>query len=122
MTGSSAPSYGALIQFHSPFVVVNKAGCVALAEPCNLSCAQAMLAPFACQGASCGPSCSDSAGYQACETDALSCASCGAYTAAASACTMQLSGAQHPAAAFCALTSTTFQASYTAVATFMCGS
>jgi hypothetical protein len=120
-TPSSASAYGALIGY-SDDVLVNVPGCIALAEPCNLGCAQAILAAEACDDAACGsPFCTDFASFNACASQSQS-ASCGCSGFAASAaCESQITGAQHPAETTCNLNATTTQALFTSVATFLCG-
>jgi hypothetical protein len=119
-TKSTAASHGALVAY-SAAVVVNQAGCIALTEPCNTQCAQAVSDMYACEDSACGSTlCPDFTSYSTCASEADSCTSCGGYATAAN-CSSQLTGAQHPAAATCNLAGTTFQAVYTSVATFMCG-
>jgi hypothetical protein len=119
-TKSTAASYGALVEY-SAAVVINTAGCVALAEPCNTQCARAVSAMYACEDSACGfGACTDFTSYSTCTSEADSCSACGGYANAAN-CSSLLTGAQHPAAATCNLAGTTFQAVYTSVASFMCG-
>jgi hypothetical protein len=119
-TDSTAASYGALVAY-SEAVVVNTPGCIALAEPCNTQCAQAVSALYACEDDACGLGlCADFNSYSTCSNEADSCTSCGGYATAAN-CSSLITGAQHPAAATCNLAGTTFQPVYTSVATFMCG-
>jgi hypothetical protein len=119
-TGSTATSYGALIGY-SQALVINTAGCIALAEPCNTPCAQAISAMYACEDDACGSTlCPDYATYSTCASEADSCTACGGYATAAN-CSSSITGAAHPAAAACNVAATTAQAAYTSVATFMCG-
>jgi hypothetical protein len=119
-TDSTATSYGALIAY-SGATFVNEAGCIALAEPCNEPCAQAISDLTACEDAACGSTfCADLTTYDACRSQADSCTSCSGY-ATATGCASLITGAQHPAEATCNLNATTFQAFYTSIATFMCG-
>jgi hypothetical protein len=119
-TDSTAARYGALIAY-SQAVVINTAGCIALAEPCNTQCAQAISALSACEDNACGSTlCPDYASYSTCASEADSCTACGGYATAAN-CSSSITGATHPAAAACNVAATTAQAAYTSVATFMCG-
>jgi hypothetical protein len=119
-TDSAATSYGALIGY-SQEVVANEAGCIALVEPCNQPCAEAIMEQFACEDAACGSTdCADPTTYSTCANQADSCTACSGYANAA-ACSSLITGAQHPAEAACNLNATTFQALYTSVATFICG-
>jgi hypothetical protein len=119
-TDSTAASYGALVAY-SQALIVNQAGCIALAEPCNAQCAQAISAVTACEDDACGSIlCPDYASYSTCASEADSCTACSGFATAAN-CVSMITGAGHPAAAACNLAATTAQAAYTSVATFMCG-
>jgi hypothetical protein len=118
-TDRTATSYGALIGY-SQATYLNVAGCVALVEPCNQPCAQTLSDLNACEDGACGSTfCADTTSYNACAMQADSCTSCSGY-ANSTNCFSLITGAQHPAEAACALNATTFQALYSAVATFMC--
>jgi hypothetical protein len=119
-TSSTAASYGAIIAY-SQALVVNQAGCIALAEPCNTQCAQAISAMSACEDDACGSTlCPDYASYSTCASEAASCTACSGFATAAN-CSSLITGAAHPAAGACNLGAATAQAAYTSVATFMCG-
>jgi hypothetical protein len=121
-TGSSAAAYGVLIGYSLGslvFVEVNQAGCIALAEPCNLPCAQAMQAETECSNAACSSYCATLSSYDTCATESDSCGCSGYATSAA--CQTQITGTQHPAESTCDLNGVSFQAIYNATATFMCG-
>ncbi len=122
-TPSTASRYGVLIGFPGNVVELNVAGCVALAEPCNLPCAQTSLAIAQCREAACSTtSCPDQSEQLSCATAADACTSCEQYVTA-SACLTELTGPTHPAQTLCALgsNSTPTQTQYAAVAAFMCG-
>jgi hypothetical protein len=102
---------------------LNVAGCVALAEPCNLPCAKISLATAQCREAACSTtSCPDQSQQLSCVMAADACTACENY-AMASACLTELAGPTHPAQTLCSLgnNSTPTQAQYAAVAAFMCG-
>ena len=122
-TPSTATAYGALIQFSGDVVELNEAGCVALAEPCNLECAKAWLAGIECREAACTSSeCADQDDLIECTMTAETCTACEAYTQAGG-CMTQLTGPDHPAGALCAIGSENAVTldDYTSLATFMCG-
>ena len=122
-TPSSATSYGVLIAYPGNVVELNEAGCVALAEPCNLPCAETWLASVQCREAACAPTfCPNQSDQIACATQAAACSACEGY-AQVSSCMTDLSGPSHPAGMLCSIGSsaTPTQAEYTAVAAFMCG-
>jgi len=122
-TPSTATAYGALIQFPGDVVELNEAGCVALAEPCNLECAQTWLAGIQCREAACtSTECIEQSDLLGCTMTAATCATCEAYTQAAG-CMTQLTGPDHPAGALCAIGSENdvTLGDYTSLATFMCG-
>jgi hypothetical protein len=120
-TDSTATSYGAVIGY-SQSVIANEAGCLALVEPCNAPCAQAVSDMYACEDAACGSTfCTDFASYNTCASQADACTSCSGYSSSAQ-CLSSITGTAHPAESICNLTATTFQPLYTSIATFMCGS
>jgi hypothetical protein len=122
-TPSTAAAYGALIQFPGDVVELNEAGCVALAEPCNLECAQTWLAGIECRDAACtSTECTDQGDLIECTMTAATCTACEAYTQAAG-CMTELTGPDHPAGALCAIGSENdvTLGDYTSLATFMCG-
>jgi hypothetical protein len=108
----------------------NVAGCVALAEPCNLPCAKAILDDYLCAFSACdiadGGLCASAS-----EADLTTCLSASDSTTGCSCygyssydtCTGALLAdpANHPAAGLCSLGNTNFQPSYMAIATFICG-
>jgi hypothetical protein len=121
-TASTASAYGVLIQFPGNVVELNVAGCVALAEPCNLPCAKTWLASIECREAACtSADCPDQGDQITCAKTAAGCSACQAYASAAG-CVDALTGAAHPAGALCAISSsdTITAGDYTSVATFMC--
>lgn len=122
-TPSTATAYGALIQFPGDVVELDEAGCVALAEPCNLECAQTWLASIECRESACtSTECTEQSDLIECAMTAAACTACEAYAQAA-ACMAQLTGPEHPAGALCAIGSENDVTSsdYTSLATFMCG-
>jgi hypothetical protein len=119
-TPASAASYGAIIGF-SQEETANEAGCLALVEACNLPCAQAMLALNQCEEGACGtPNCTDYASFSQCTTQADTCSTCSDYVTPAS-CSQSILGSDHPAATICGISAITFKDTFTAIATFMCG-
>ena len=116
---STGPYLGALTATGG-FVAVNVAGCIALLEPCNESCAHDYLATIECEAAACG-TCARMAGVtsaelDACESTAAACG-CRAY-ADKSACTELFTGPDHPAAG---CMQSTFAAAYDVAAEVFCG-
>jgi len=127
-TPQTASSYGPVIQTTTGVPQINQAGCVALLEPCNLSCAEALLGAFQCEGAACAANCSDplttseSFDYETCIDTAAGCdpQGCDSYVTRSS-CTVALTGVAHPASV-CVMTSTsTFEAAYNAIGPLFCG-
>jgi hypothetical protein len=116
----TASRWGALVAGPSGNAYVNVGGCIALAEPCNAACGQALAAVEGCDDVACG-TCA-SATYNACLSSADTCGACLGFDTA-SACRSSLMSSEHPAFADCwgSATSPTFQQLYTNVATFMCG-
>jgi hypothetical protein len=129
-TTSSDSRYGPLLEFTGPqpFLVVNFPGCIAAAEPCNVSCAMAGLADFQCDLAACNFMTGACVGYpesviQQCYDEADATCGCEGYHVS-QLCFMSLLAdpASHPAATLCALTQVDdFVASYQAIAAYMCG-
>lgn len=104
---------------------LNLAGCIALAEPCNTPCAEALNGVLQCSVAACQASCQADppSELQQCQQDSeQSCTTCqGFFTSAA--CIAQLTGAAHPAAALCGFSYAAGSLEeFTAVATMICGS
>ncbi len=130
----SASLYGAVIiegaGSANGYTYPNVGGCVALAEPCNQGCAEAILADDLCGFAACsvgdGGLCASAS-----ETDVSAClaaadstinCSCGGYIGYQGCIgALVADPAKHPAVSLCALTQTNFEVSYVAIATFMCG-
>jgi hypothetical protein len=122
-TPSTASAYGVFIQFVGTALELNEAGCVALAEPCNLECAKTWLASIECREAACtSTNCPAQTEQIACATSAAGCSACEGYADAAS-CMTELTGPDHPAGTLCAIGSDegVTMDDYTSVATFMCG-
>jgi len=129
VTDSTASAYGASIAIPGvDSYQINAPGCIALAEPCNQPCAEALLAELLCGYASCDPAANgncavDSAATlmaeEACfaraTTPTSPACACMGYAAAA-ACKEQLSGLSTTK---CGGGST--EASFKNLATFMCG-
>ena len=130
MTSSTAPRYGALINFPGPmpYSLVNFPGCIALAEPCNLPCAEAALADMECDLVACdlasGPCAgASSAIRQSCiDASDTSCGCAGYHASQNCYQTLLVDPSSHPAVSLCGLADLAdFGANFTAVATFMCG-
>jgi hypothetical protein len=130
VTQSTAPEYGPIIYYGGafPLEVINVAGCIALAEPCNLPCAEAALAYLACNLDACNPGAgpcngASNAEVLSCIPEAETCG-CVGYSIPDN-CYMGLvdDPAAHPAVALCNLADAGAfdEANYTAIATFMCG-
>jgi hypothetical protein len=128
-TDASAPRYGALLN-SGAYSQVNFAGCIALAEPCNQPCASAILAVYECNLDACNPSSgpctvTDQASLtreDACLSAAdATCGCAGFDTATQCFAELQQEPAKHPAVELCDVGTSSFDAGYTAVATFMCG-
>lgn len=125
LTDSTSAQYGVLIAFPGNQAALNVAGCIALAEPCNIPCAKALLADIECKSAACNVTtncASNPNANTACETAAESCTACSGYFNQ-TGCLQDLRGAQHPAQQNCGTgtASLPFGTTYTAIATFMCG-
>jgi len=100
-TPVTASAYGPLVVQANRLTTLNTGGCVALLEPCNLACGQAMTALQACTEAACAPSCpvTDGASAQAltaCQETASACG-CASYRDARS-CFDAIAGRAGPAA------------------------
>jgi|HubBroStandDraft_2_1064218.scaffolds.fasta_scaffold16470_3 hypothetical protein len=127
-TPNTASAYGVFIQYSGSVVELNEAGCVALAEPCNLKCAQTWLASIECREAACtSTDCPEQSDQIVCAMSAASCSACEGYAEAA-ACMTELTGPDHPAGTLCAIGSddivtedSVTMEDYTSVASFMCG-
>jgi len=123
-TQSTAKAYGALIEFPGNVVELNEAGCVALAESCNLPCAKTWLASIECREAACTSTyCPVQSDQISCAMTAAACSACEGYEKAAD-CMMDLEGPGHLAGEWCAIGATDngpTQTDYTSLATFMCG-
>jgi len=129
-TTSTDSHYGPLLEFTGPmnFLVVNFPGCIAAAEPCNVSCAMAGLADFQCDLAACNfvsGACvgSSQSVIQQCYDQADSTCGCEGYHLSQLCFQSMLADpASHPAATLCALGQVdSFVASYQAIAAYMCG-
>jgi hypothetical protein len=123
----TASAYGAAIEIDGTgSFVINVPGCVALAEPCNLPCAKAVLAQVACAYASCDPTtiCAGAAptDLSACvaaataDPGAAAPCACQGYKAVVTECGNRLNG---PSTAKCGGATTLEK--YRNVAAFMCG-
>jgi len=122
-TQHTASAFGALVEY-SGIVYANLPGCVAIVEPCNQACAQAVQALTLCDLGACNPAtyCPSQSAYDTCRTAAESgtCA-CDAFAASAN-CMASIAAAGHPAYATCFGSQTSdFQTTFTAVATVICG-
>jgi hypothetical protein len=129
-----ASQYGAVIVegagSANGYTYPNLGGCIALAEPCNKGCAEAVLADDLCGFAACsimsgGPCATASeAAASAClaSSDSTADCSCGGYIDYQD-CLGALIGDEthHPSVSLCALDQTDFEVSYEAIADFMCG-
>jgi hypothetical protein len=127
-------SYGALIGFPNS-TSLNLAGCIALAEPCNLQCGKDVQAADQCSHVACDSACPVMNGnmqqfsaWETCVNEAESQCGCEAYGAAASSCETQLDVAGHDAFSYCfagenlaQAPPTFFQDAYGSIAAFMCG-
>jgi len=131
LTESTAPGYGPIIYFKDGpggVTVSNVAACVALSEPCNLPCAEAILADTQCEIASClEGSCATahSADVVACADEANLCSACSGYFTAQKCYQKLLADpASHPSAVLCDLSSPSggiFASNFTALSAYMCG-
>ncbi len=126
MTPASANQFGAMF-VDGTASYVNLGACVALSEPCNAACGQAVQADRLCTLTACSPTrtgCSASAAYEACVTaaDEAPCG-CTGFGNVATACLNALTSAPtvHASYALCGLAASDFEGRFTAVATFLCG-
>jgi hypothetical protein len=117
--------YGAVIYLTNGVTQINVPGCIALLEPCNLTCAEEYQAALTCESAACEPTCpvgTDPASltaYQNCTGVADGCG-CAAFASAATTCSNQIKGPLHPAASVC-LDAPDFQTYFNQVAPVFCG-
>lgn len=103
---------------------LNIAGCVALVEPCNQPCAEALNALQQCSMTACDAYCTltTQAAAGACESSSWTCATCQELEPLAG-CMAQISGVDHPAYKTCGLGELSDpQKVFTDLARFMCGS
>jgi hypothetical protein len=116
---STGTALGALLATGG-FVSPNTAGCIALVEPCNESCAHDYLADIECAALACNACSKDvnstTAQINACEATAHACG-CSSYAQKA-ACVDLLTGTDHPAAR---CLQPDFSSSYDVVAEVFCG-
>ena len=132
VTDHGASTWGPLVTYGA-VALVNTSGCIAMAEPCNQPCAQAIQADLACEAAACDPTsfavCDVTSqpgfeAYQTCVSNADSTCGCKGYAASAQ-CEKDIATPSHPAFATCYASTDPTQASfeqlYTSVATYMCG-
>jgi hypothetical protein len=108
----------------APQTWINVPGCIVLAEPCNLACAEAMTAQTDCYVTACGAACTGSSSQATfqCEQDAVTaCTTCSQFLQGAG-CFTQITGPTHPAYALCDMSQPGTPAQFTAVATMICGS
>jgi hypothetical protein len=127
ITDQSAPRWGAVL-LAGTTVQLNFATCIALAEPCNKPCSDAVMALFECEFAACNAAsqCKSAPFTQVGVCDSTSLApgcACAAYSTAAECFQILSDTTQHPAWNLCALDTKneTFESRLTAIATFMCG-
>jgi hypothetical protein len=133
VTESTAARYGPVIYYDNggiTLTLLNVAGCIALAEPCNLPCAEAILADLECDLAACstasGP-CSTATTSEVvnCISEADFTCGCTGYHASQN-CFLNLvqnHPSSHPAVSLCNLAGTEgfTQDNFTAVVSLMCG-
>jgi len=129
LTSVTGPAYGPTLSTGG-FAEVNVGTCIALAEPCNRACGDAVLAQLECQFQACDPGLGGNCGGYtpsddlACFATALGCG-CSAFATVARACTAELQAApdDHPAASLCLGSSTgTFQDNFLRIVDYFCGS
>jgi hypothetical protein len=130
MTASNASQFGAVIVFGVE-LLVNLGACVALAEPCNEACGEAVQADRLCSVTACDPNqgpcavtgAASAATYNACFSAADTTCGCTSFGTAATQCLGALAStpSAHPAATLCGLNVSDFDSRFTAVATFLCG-
>jgi hypothetical protein len=121
----TAASYGPIIDLSNGISEINEAGCIALLEPCNLTCAEEVLGSFQCENAACETNCpvTDTAtldAFDTCEDTAAACDpdGCDVFVTEAT-CASELTGAAHPASV--CTSATTFEDYYNAVVPVFCG-
>jgi hypothetical protein len=118
-----------LVQY-GVYVSLNTGGCIVVAEPCNMPCAEAITADFECEVAACdllsGPcqitNNATLAVWDVCKTatDTAPCG-CSGFNQV-TACTFSLQDAtKHPAASLCGLMEMDFAKRFTILAALMCG-
>jgi hypothetical protein len=123
MEGTSP--YGPIIETNNGVLEVNQAGCIALLEPCNTTCAEEVNAAAECESAACESNCpvTDNTSldnFENCEATAASCDPNGCDTfATESTCENELTGASHPAS-IC-VSETDFEDFYNDVVPVFCG-
>jgi hypothetical protein len=124
MEGSSPA--GPILETNNGVLEVNQAGCIALLEPCNLTCAEELSASVQCEDDACETNCpvTDTTSldnFETCEETAASCDPNGCDTyATEAACSTELTGSTHPASV--CVSGTTFEDLYNAVVPLFCGS
>jgi hypothetical protein len=100
---SSPSSYGPIIDTSNGVLEINVAGCIALLEPCNSTCAEEVQGALECENAACETNCPVTGtitldSFDECEETAASCDPHGCDTFATEAnCESELTGAAHPA-------------------------
>ena len=122
MESSEAADHYGVVVYDVDRNWVNVAGCVALVEPCNVPCAQAITANLQCATTACDTYCSTATDTDiaTCEEDAFSCAACEQFVPL-SDCLSKINGPLHPAYDACVLGENGSQAQFTAIARLMCG-
>jgi hypothetical protein len=129
---SPNPNVSGAVLLYGNVALVNVAGCIYTAEPCQKSCAQAMQDLVQCDDAACNPSATGNcdviglqseATYAQCVTEANGSCGCSQYYDAALSCENQLLSSSHPSFEICygGIRQPTLQQQYTLVATYMCG-
>ena len=127
VTPNTARQWGPVVQYgNGGEEYINSAGCVWLAEPCNLACATALESLVECESAACA-TCdvpTDPNSYMSCASEARQMCGCtGYYSSTNCVGAMAQTPAQHPAFATCfgGTLTATFEQLYLSVATYMCG-
>jgi hypothetical protein len=100
------------------FPIFNNAGCMAALDPCNLPCAEAVLALGQCEFDTCVPNCSTAPELTACVDQALPCP-CGPYNEVAQDCGQAVIAAKSPASR-CLPSSGTEKDHFTVIASAIC--
>jgi hypothetical protein len=117
---------GPIIETNNGVLEVNQAGCIALLEPCNLTCAEEVAASVQCEDTACETNCpvTDTTSldnFETCEETAATCDPNGCDTyATEAACSNAITGASHPASV--CLSGAMFEDLYNAVVPVFCGS